>query len=101
MSTKGIISIKVQEALLRHGLPLDSRVREELERNAVIGGGFHPEVVIRDQNIELTLDQRIGQLREDPNFRDCFPHPPRTISRNDHEAIRQNFDAIAKGTVLL
>ena len=37
MSTKRIISAKVEEALRRHGL-LDGRLREELERTAVIGG---------------------------------------------------------------
>jgi len=98
LSTKRIVSSKVEQALRKHGLSLDGRLREELERSAVIGGGFQPEIVIRHRDTEVTLDQRIDQLRNDPNFRDCFPPAPRTVSIDDAEAIRGEFDAIAKGT---
>jgi hypothetical protein len=91
---------KIAQALYRHGLPLDSRVGEELDRSAVIGGGFQPEIMIRDGNRVITLDQRIGELRNDPNFRDCFP-ATRTVSRDNEEAIRAEFDAIARGTTVV
>jgi hypothetical protein len=96
-STARIISNEIDQALQNNGLAENSPLREELERTAKIGGGYQPEVAVRKGNSLRTLDERI---REDPNFRDCFP-ATRTVSRNDEEAIRAEFDAIAKGTTVV
>jgi hypothetical protein len=37
LSTRRIVVSKVEQALQRHGLSLDGRVREELEHSAVNG----------------------------------------------------------------
>jgi hypothetical protein len=99
--TKRLISNAIEEALRRHGLPPHTAIMRQLESNAEIGGGFQPEVVIREGNSVMTLDQRIRQLRQDPNFCDLFPPPPRSVSHDDDEAIRAEFDAIARGTTIV
>jgi hypothetical protein len=100
MSKNKIIAERIQQAMSRYGLPSDSRVRNELEDNAVVGGGFQPEIVVRKGDSVRTLDERIRELRNDPDFRDCFP-ATRTISRDDQESIRAEFDAIARETTVV
>lgn len=100
MSTKRIMSAKIEEALRRHGLSLDTRLREYLEQNAFIGGG-QPDVRILHDGSDMTIDQTIDHVRSDPNFGDCFPPEPRRVSRHDPEAIQKEFDSIAKGTTVV
>lgn len=93
---------EIDKALRRHGLPWDSRVRSELEAGAEIGGGRDAIVNVRDEsNCVMTLDHRIQQLKHDPNYCDCFPAEPPTISRNDEKKLRDNFEKIARGEIIV
>ena len=73
MSIHRIIANEIDQALHRYGLPMDSPLGAELEKDAVVGGGFEPQILIRRGERLISIDERIGELRNDPNFRNCFP----------------------------
>jgi hypothetical protein len=93
---------EIDKALRRRGLPWDSRVRSDLQARAEIGGGRDAIVNVCDEsNCVMTLDQRIQQLKHDPNYCDCFAAEPPRVSRKDEEKLRENFSKIASGAVIV
>ncbi|SRR6266536_2754031 len=96
------IASEIDRALYRHRLPCVSPLRNELEANAQLGGGREAIVYVRDEsNCVMTLDQRIQQLKHDPNYSDCFPAEPSRVSRKDERKLRENFSKIASGEIVV
>lgn len=100
---KQFINAEIKKALYRHSLSSDNPLRSELEAGAMISEGGHDAVVyVRDESgCVMTLDQRIGQLRHDPQFSRYFPADPPRVSRNDGAKLRENFSKIASGQVVV
>jgi hypothetical protein len=98
--TQKHVAKAIDRALRRNGLQCDSPIRNELESYSEIGGGYQPEIQVRDEsNTLVSLDRRIEQLRANPKFSQFFPGRPGQVSRHDHAKLRENFDAIARGTI--
>ena len=88
--------------LYRHRLPDDGPLRNELEASAELGGGRTAIVQVRDEsNRVMTLDERIQQLKHDPQFSGYFPPEPPRVSRQDQTKLRENFSKIASGEVVV
>lgn len=45
------------------------------------------------------IDDRIKELRRDPSYATIFPADPPKVAKNDMGKLRENFSAIADGTV--
>ena len=97
-----LIAKEIDRALQRNQLPPDSPIRIELQNNAEIGGGYDPEIQVLDEsNRVMTLDQRIQELKNDPQFSGYFPPEPPRIRRSDEAKIRANFAKIVSGEVVV
>jgi hypothetical protein len=96
------IAQEIDNALFRHHLPYNGPVRDDLEARAEVSGGREASVRVLDEsNRALTLDDRIDQLKDDPNFCACFPPEPPRVSRNDETKLRENFSKIVSGQVVV
>ena len=91
---------QVGAALTRARLPYDSPIRQKLNADAeIIGPPGKGYVQMRDERGELVpVDDRIKELRADPDFRECFPDPPK-VSRGNGDDVRENFDRIVRDEV--
>jgi hypothetical protein len=49
----------------------------------------------------MSLDARIEDLRQHPEFRAYFPPEPPRISRKDEQEVHDNFAKIASGEVIV
>ena len=49
----------------------------------------------------LMLDDRINELRHDPTYAHSFPADPPKVAKTDMAKLKENFDAIAGGTVVV
>jgi hypothetical protein len=96
------LSNQITAALFRHGLSHDSRVRDDLEARAEVCGAREAAVRVCDESgRSISLDDRLGQLRHDPKYSDCFPAELPRVSRQDEKQLRDNFERIARGDVLV
>jgi hypothetical protein len=93
---------EVEEALIRARLAYDHAIREVLDGDAeIIGPPGEGYLRMRDGRGELvSVDERIKELKADPSFRALFPDLPK-VGRDDEDGIKQNFDKIASGEVVV
>jgi hypothetical protein len=92
---QNFIDGQLDAALSRHRLPHSHPIRTLLEDEAVMAGTRQP--CVRCGN--LSLDDRIAQLKDDARFAHSFPHPGGKVSKNDMATMRTRFDEIASGRV--
>jgi hypothetical protein len=96
------IANEIAKALDRHRLPHDSPVRDDLESRAEVYGAREAQVRVSDESgRSITLDDRLEQLKCDPNYRNCFPPDLPRVSRNDEKKLQDNFERIARGEVVV
>jgi hypothetical protein len=98
---RNYISSTVDKALDGHGVdPLTSPLRELLVNESVIIDAPRSNYVVRARGGDVSLDERIAELKQDPKFAREFPPPPKKVARTEQE-LYKNFDAIAKGTAVV
>jgi hypothetical protein len=86
----------VGDALGRHGLGHDSRLRAHLEANATIAAGDGSSVIMKNGN---SLDAEIENWLSSSNMAASFPTGSRTLAKGDTESVRGHFADIASGKV--
>jgi hypothetical protein len=92
------IASEIDRALTRHTISPSSGVRAEIEaRVEMCGAGIR----VCDGNRILPLDDFISQLRHNARFAADFPAPLPRVSRRDIAKLRDNFDQICDGTVVV
>jgi hypothetical protein len=94
-----VITTSVLEACTRHGIPHDSRLREQLESEAEIPANSIGTYVATRSG--LSLDARINELKTDPKFAAGLPAARPSVESTDTVALRQNFADIASGKVVV
>jgi len=92
---QNFIDGQLDAALSRHGLPHNHPVRTLLADEAIIAGTRQP--CVRCGN--LSVYDRITQLKDDTRFAHTFPHPVGKVNKNDVDTMRARFDEIASGNV--
>jgi hypothetical protein len=99
-TAKQFIHDQVTPVLIRAGLSYDNPIRKVLESEAQIVGVR--EAVVRvpgEGGVMLTLDDRIEQLRFDPNYAGFFPADPPKVAKGDMAKLCENFEKIMDGRV--
>jgi hypothetical protein len=93
---------EIEQKMIRAGLNPDNLIRQTLDNDAsIVGPPGEASLRVHDGcGGWLSIEDRIEQLRGDPHFRPCFPDVPK-VGRDDEEGIKQNFDKIASGEVVV
>ncbi len=87
----------VRDALSRHGISHDSRLRAQLEANATIAAGTDSRVVMKSGN---SLDAEIENAHRLPRpAAESFLTGSRTVAKSDTDGVRIHFADIAAGKV--
>ena len=85
----------VLDALSRHGIAHDNRLRAELEANATIAAVDSSRVIMKNGNsLDVEIQNRLNSARP----AETFP-APRTVAKYDADSLRKNFEHIASGKV--
>jgi hypothetical protein len=95
---QAFVSTKVCEALTRANLPHNSAIRRVLEEESEVVGGRDAYVRCRG---DVSLDERILEMREDPRFKNSFPAAKPVIAKSDTRSLTANFADIASGKVIV
>jgi hypothetical protein len=98
------IDNEISKALDKVGLPVNCAQRSVLERDAVVLA-TERDCYVRlhgEDGRELSLAQRLDEMRSEPAWRGHFPAAPKAIlAKNDLTKMRENFDDIALGKVVV
>jgi|SRR5579863_10071676 len=86
----------VGDALGRHGVAHDRRLRAHLEANATIAAGDGSSVIMRNGN---SLDAEIEHWLNSSRMDESAPTGSRTLAKGDSESVRGHFADIAAGRV--
>ena len=94
------IDLEITKALVNSQLRYDHAMRETLNQEAVIVGQKSVVRVLDHDGNWVLLEKRIEQLKSDPRYRESIPNPAK-VTRSDELGIRDSFDQISKGTVVV
>jgi hypothetical protein len=100
--TAQIANTVINQALLRHGLPLTSPLKDAMEAGIDIIGAHHDLEfrVIDDRGRSLTLDDYLTEAKLNPMYALHFPKTgPPHISVADQAGMNANIMKIARGEV--
>ena len=86
----------VLDALSRHGIAHDNKMRAELEANATIAAGDSSRVIMKSGN---SLDVEIQNRLSSPRMDESLPSASCTVTKSDADSLRRNFADIATGKV--
>lgn len=87
----------VCDALSRHGIAHDSRLRAELIANATIAASDNSRVIMKNGNsLDVEIQNRLSSPRMDESISSMSS---RTVARSDTDSLRRNFADIAAGKV--
>jgi hypothetical protein len=92
------IATEIDRALTKHNISPSGGVRAEIEARVEMCGAA---IRVCDGNRILSLDDYISQLRHDARFEADFPAPLPRVSRSDITKLRDNFNQICDGTVIV
>jgi hypothetical protein len=97
--TAQIANSVINQALLRHGLPLTSPLKAAMEAGIDIIGAHHDsEFRVVDNGRSLTLDHYLNEAKLNPKYAALFPKTgPPQISISDEVGINANVSRIARG----
>jgi hypothetical protein len=97
-----IVSRHIDQALTKHHVATNSRIRAEIEAHVDWStiGLTSVSVCVNDNRI-LPLDVYLDELRRDPRYSQDFPPEPRRVSRGDPDKLREHFDEIRTGSVVV
>ena len=107
---QGFIDSKLDETLPEFGLSPDSPIRQILDRDAVVyeasgvtGQKAYGVKVVREGVPDVTVRERLEELRSDCMFRHHFGAVAqgKAVSSADLRAMAENFDDIASGKVVV
>jgi hypothetical protein len=100
---RNFIQDEVNQALTRHRLPHTTPLKAEiLERAQILPGIREAAVrVSNDDGVHLTIDDFLTERKCDPRYAALFPPDPPRISRADAAKLRDNFERIARGEVVV
>jgi len=97
------IDNQVSIMLAAANVPINNTVlREELTKHAVVDVAGRDACVriVRPDGTDVSLGERLAELKTDPLFRGQFPAAPsKVVAKNDMAKLRENFDAIASGKI--
>jgi hypothetical protein len=91
------VDTKLDECLSRAGLPVDSPIRAILDRDSEIATGREPWVYVARPDRDITLDERLSELKQDATFKHNFPKDLPTVNKRDLGQLREHFSEIASG----
>jgi len=97
------IDAKLDQVLGAAGLPVNFALRHMIARDAVVQGeGRTVRVaVVRPGVGDVSLTERLNELRQDYMYRHHFPTAKPTVSKRDLQGLSQNFEAILKGDAVV
>jgi hypothetical protein len=97
------IGNKVTAALAAAGIPTNNaKLRAELERNAMVDVSGREASVrwVKPDGSDVSLMERLNELRNSPEFESAFPAPPRkVVDHRDINQLRENFADVAAGKI--
>ena len=97
-----IVSREIDRVLSEHGISPNSRIRAEIEAhvdwNCV---GERSVSICTDDNRILPLDAFVDELRHDSRYSHQFLPEPERVSRKDADKLRECFNEICKGSVVV
>jgi hypothetical protein len=97
-----IVSRQIDAALTRNHVSTSSRIRTEIEGRVDWDSVSATSVSICDDNNRvMTVDAFLNELRNDPRFKADFPEQPQRVSRCDITKLRDHFEQICDGTVVV
>jgi hypothetical protein len=97
-----IVSREIDRALTKHYVATNGRIRAEIEGRIQWDAVSVSSVsVCDDRNRVLPVDAYLDELRDDPRFAAEFPPQPARVSRSDTAKLRDNFNQICDGTVVV
>jgi hypothetical protein len=102
--TAQIANTVINQALLRHGLPLTSPLKAAMEASIDIIGAHHDAEfrVVDDRGRSLTLDNYLNEAKLNPKYAADFPKTgPPQISVADEAGINANVMRIARGELVV
>jgi hypothetical protein len=101
-SQQQLVDTKLDEVLTRASLPVDSPVRGMLDRDVeVFDTGREFAVHVPGPDRDISLSERLEEIKHDPMFAHNFPGATPKIARNDANRLREHFDDIASGKVVV
>jgi len=95
-----IAKAAINQAMLRHGLPLTSPLKAAMEAGIdIIGAHRDAEFrIVDDKGRSLTLDDYLNEAKLNPKYAALFPKTgPPQISISDEVGINANVSRIARG----
>ena len=97
-----IVSRQIDEALTRNHVSTSSRIRSEIESHLDWNTVSVSSVsVCANDNRILPLDAYVDELRRDPRYSQDFPPEPERVSRGDTDKLRECFNEICGGKVIV
>lgn len=100
--TQKIVSRQIDEALTRHHVSTSSRIKAEIEAHVDWNTVSVSSVSIcANDNRVLPLGAYVDELRRDPRYSQDFPPEPERVSRGDTDKLRECFNEIREGSVVV
>jgi hypothetical protein len=97
-----IVSREIDQALTRHHVAANSRIRAEVQARVDWDSVSVSSVSVCDENNRvMTLDAYLAELRLNPEYSSDFPPAPRQVSRGDIDKLREHFNDIRAGSVVV
>jgi hypothetical protein len=97
-----IVSRQIDEALTKNHVSTSSRIRAEIEARVDWDSVSVSSVsVCDDSNRVMTVDAYLNELRNDARYKADFPEQAQRVSRRDIAKLRDHFDQICDGTVVV
>jgi len=94
---QNFINGEIERALSRAGLPHNHAIRRVLDSEAQFIGVRNAGVNCNGES----LDSRIKELQNNPEYKHTFTQPLTKVAKNDIRELTKNFDAIAAGTAVV
>lgn len=95
-----LVDAKIDDALTGAGLPLTSPVRGLLDRDAeAVDNGREFYVHVPRPDRDISLSERLEEIRRDAMFLHHFPTDAPRVAKNDMRQMAERFDDIVSGKV--
>jgi hypothetical protein len=99
---KAFVDNQISKVLSDAGIPTNNpALRQELERTAFVEMcGRDAAVRVNVNGREISLGDRLNELRDAEQFKSAFPAPARkVVDHRDMAQLRENFNDVAAGKI--
>ena len=101
-SQQSFVDEKIYQVLEEASLPIDSPLRGLLNRDAtVFDAGREFGICVPRAERDLSLAERLEELKSDPLFRHNFQAARPAVDKRDMRGLSENFDAILSGKTVV